>query len=247
VKLRFGRAEAPENGRRFPAPWRASPAVQVAVPIESNSLHLVVAWLGDGDSIDWPPEHGEEAVYVLAGELEIDGRRVPAGGALLLHGNAECRLVARGAARLAHFSTSAGGGGDGQRHLVGPAGWARSGRPGAAEATWFADSTCDGCDITLLRVERDTPGNRGRPHEHSADEILFVVEGGISLGAHDVPLHHAVFIPAGTRYAVNCGPVKHAFLNYRATASTQQYAGDAEPMVETALGRDGELVGDWIA
>jgi hypothetical protein len=98
----------------------------------------------------------------------------------------------------------------------------------------------------LLRVERYTPGNRGRPHEHSEDEILFLVEGGISLGSQQVPLDHAVFVPANTRYAVNCGAVKHAFLNYRAHASTQLVEGDTEPMVENALERDGELVGDVI-
>ena len=56
----------------------------------------------------------------------------------------------------------------------------------------------------------------------------------------------AVFIPADTRYAITCGPVKHAFLNYRATASTQRYDDDPTPLPENALGRGGVVVGDVI-
>ena len=61
-----------------------------------------------------------------------------------------------------------------------------------------------------------------------------------------MPLDSAVFIPADTRYAVTCGPVRHAFLNYRPTASIQLDEGDAEPLPENGLGRGGELVGDFI-
>lgn len=239
MKLAFGSAEEPTGAH--PAPWSASDDVRAAVPID-GPLRLVVWWL-DGGSVEWPASHGEEAVYVLDGEVAIDGRTVPAGGAIVLHADEPCRL--EGTARLAHFS-SATRGAVGGRHLVGPGGVSRSGAPSGSQATWFADSTCDGCGVALFRVERDTPGNRGRSHSHSADEILFLVEGGIRLGAHEVPTDHAVFIPADTRYAVTCGPVKHAFLNYRPTASIQLYEGDAEPLPENGLGRGGELVEDYI-
>jgi hypothetical protein len=100
--------------------------------------------------------------------------------------------------------------------------------------------------VALFRVERDTPGERGRSHRHSADEILFLVEGSIRLGAHELPTGSAVLIPAGTRYAITCGPAKHAFLNYRPTASTQTYDDEHGSLPEDALGRGGELVGDII-
>ena len=243
MKLQFGSADRPQGRDAY----AGASGVHVAVPIATPSLQLVVAWLDAGVHIAWPKAHGEEAIYVLDGSIDVDGKTISRGGAVILHGNAPCTVATDTGARLAHFCDVAGPAvGDGGKHLIGPGGWARSGRPGVAEATWFADSTCDGCDVTLLRVERDTPGNRGRAHQHSEDEILFLVEGGISLGSQQVPLDHAVFIPANTRYAVNCGPVKHAFLNYRAHASMQLYEGDTEPMVENALGRDGELVGDII-
>ena len=134
----------------------------------------------------------------------------------------------------------------GGKHLLGPVGWYRSGSPGGSQATCFADSTCEGCDIALFRVERDTPGARGRSHSHSVDEIIVLVEGEIRLGSHELPLHHAVFIPADTRYAITSGATKHAFLNYRPTASIQHYDGDAVTLPENGLGRGGELVGDII-
>lgn len=260
MKPAFGAAESPEPGRAYPAPWTASPGVQVAVPIDDR-LRLVVSWLGDGDVLE-RSAGGEDALYVLAGAVDLDGRRVPAGGAVVLHADTPCRLTAVGDTHLAQLSPSSvlGVPGHGERgpvhperegggaHLIGPGGIARSsGSGGASQATWFADSTCDGCDVALFRVERDTPGNRGRAHTHSADEILFVLEGSIRLGAHEVPTHHAVLVPRGVRYAVTCGPTKHAFLNYRPTASSQHYEGDAEPVPETPLERGGELVGDVIA
>jgi hypothetical protein len=223
----------------------------VAVPVD-GALRLVVGWFDGGGGLRWPERHGEEALYVLDGAVVVDGRTVPAGGAMVLHADAACELTAAaGGARLAHFSAGPGAGSPVEGpaepyHLLGPGGWYRSGSPGGSQATWFADSTCPACDVTLLRVERDTPGNRGRAHSHSADEILFLVEGGIRLGAHEVPTGHAAFVPADTRYAVTCGPVKHGFLNYRARASLQRYEGDAEPMVENGLGRGGDVVGDFI-
>jgi hypothetical protein len=243
VKLAFGSAAEPTGA--YPAPYLASPGVRAAVPID-GPLTLVVSWLGEGDRLEWPATHGEDAVYVLDGTAAVDGTAVPTGGAIVLHTDEPCRI--EGPCRLAHFFS--GGmqprGRAGGRHLLGPGGWYRSGSPTGSRATWFADTTCDGCDVALFKVERDTPGNRGRAHRHSADEILFLVEGGIRLGAHDVPLDSAVFIPADTQYAITCGPVKHAFLNYRPTASIQQYEGDDQPLPETGLGRGGELVGDFL-
>lgn len=204
-------------------------------------LRLVVRDLG---SYELPVSHGEEAFYVLDGDIRIDGTVVPAGGAVVLHADEPCMLDGPG--RVAHFASDERGAAGG-RHLIGPGGWYRSGSPGGSQATWFTDSTCDGCGVALFRVERDTPHNRGRSHSHSADEILLLVEGAIRLGAHQVQTGEGVYIPADTRYAITCGPVKHVFLNYRARASTQVYDDDPTPLPENGLGRGGVLVGDFIA
>jgi hypothetical protein len=184
------------------------------------------------------------------GAVAADERVLPIGAVVLLHAGGRYRLAAPDGALLAHFWSvpdPAGAPdptrpGPAEAHLIGPEGWARSGRPGASMATWYADSTCAGCDLTFMKVERDTPGNRGRAHTHSADEIISVIEGSISFGAHQLPRGTAAHVPADTRYAVTCGPSRHAFLNFRAGPSTQHYEGDAEPVPETALGRGGHLV-----
>lgn len=212
-----------------------------------EALRLEVVALAPGESHAWPDSHGEAGIYVVEGSVDLDGTTVPTGGAVVLHADAPCHLTALEPARLAHFSAPRRERtGSVERHVLGPGGWYRSGSPGGSQATWFADATCEGCDVALFRVERDTPGNRGRAHSHSADEILYVVEGTIHLGAHAVPAGSAVFIPADTRYAITCGETKHAFLNYRATASIQRYEGDADPLPENGLGRGGELVGDFL-
>lgn len=97
-----------------------------------------------------------------------------------------------------------------------------------------------------MEVWRDTPGNRGRAHTHTAEEIIAVVRGSISLGAVGLPVGHAVHIPAGTRYAVTSGPDGHAFLNFRAGPSRQRYAGEDVDLEETARARGGRSVDDVI-
>ena len=247
MKLLLGAGAVP-TGDAYPG--LSATGARTAVAIDDR-LRLVVSWLEPGGSLRWSDGHGEEALYVVDGSVVVDDVIVPAGGAVILHGGTGLRLTAPDGARLAHFSApgTTGGGqgdGDGEVHLLGPGGRYRSVAPSGSRATWFADSTCAGCDVALFWVARDTPGERGRSHSHTADEILFVVDGAISLGAHTLPPGHGVLVPAGTRYAVTSGPAGHRFLNYRASASLQHYEGDAEPMVESGLGRGGEEVGDVL-
>lgn len=243
MKLLFGSGEEP-TGDTYPGV--GATGVRTAVALDDR-LRLVVSWLEPGGTIRWTEGHGEEALYVLEGSVVVEGTEVPAGGAVVLHAGAGRALSAPRGARLAHFSVpGADVEGDGDVHLLGPGGRFHTVAPSGSEATWFADSTCEGCSVALFWVERDSPGNRGRAHSHTADEILYLLEGGIRLGAQEVPKHHAVLVPADTRYAVTCGETRHRFLNYRPTASLQHYEGDAEPMVENGLGRGGSEVGDVL-
>ncbi|MCD9624482.1 cupin domain-containing protein [Rhabdothermincola salaria] len=228
-----------------PGSCQVSRGARLGPLVTGGDLRLVIVELEAGATMSWPAEHGEDAVYLLTGAVDVDGAALATGGALVLHAGGPVTLAATEASRLAHFWSTPSSVEDDPpagRHLVGPDGWAVSGSRDASFATWFADSTCEGCDVTLMKVERDTPGNRGRAHTHSAEEIIFVIDGEIHLGAHPVPAGTAVHIPADTRYAVTCGDRHHAFLNYRAGPSTQHYAGDTEPVPETALGRGGRLV-----
>jgi hypothetical protein len=53
------------------------------------------------------------------------------------------------------------------------------------------------------------------PHAHHEDEILFVVEGDLILGARTLHAGDAVLIPALTLYGFTSGPEGLRFLNFR--------------------------------
>ncbi|HKA03495.1 MAG TPA: hypothetical protein VKD67_04170, partial [Acidimicrobiales bacterium] len=104
-------------------------------------LWMIDGRLPAGTALRWPHLHGEEAIFVLAGELMLDdGRTVPTGSALILEAEAAPVVVAATESMVLAMGTVGGvrpaGGpvGDaapgGRRvHLIGPQGiavWARA-------------------------------------------------------------------------------------------------------------------------
>jgi len=67
------------------------------------SLWLVVSELADGAVLRWGTDHGDEAVCVLEGELDVDGRRCPPGGAVVVEAGVACAVSATGPTRVAHY------------------------------------------------------------------------------------------------------------------------------------------------
>ena len=51
---------------------------------DDYSLFLVVSELDDGAVVEWDTAHGDEALCVLEGELDVDGHRCPPGGAVVV-------------------------------------------------------------------------------------------------------------------------------------------------------------------
>ena len=182
-----------------------------------------------GTALTWPEAHGEEAIYVLNGGLEVDGKACPNGGAVIVE--SDVPITAHGV------------------HVVGPAGWFVSGSQDGSHARWFSDGTCPFCHIVLFDVSAGEDPGRSRAHTHSADEIIYVVSGQMRLGRRLVPAGTSLCISSGTRYAQSAGPGGCTFLNYRKESSQQQYYGPGEPdylLPETALGRGGYVVGDVV-
>src|SRR5262245_7478808 len=90
------------------------------------SLWMCVSELAAGATIEWQSGHGEEALYILEGELELGGRRCGERGVLVFESGSLATATATVATRLAHWGTthpSPGGsgsvGGD-LVHLVSP-------------------------------------------------------------------------------------------------------------------------------
>jgi len=209
----------------------------------AHPLWLVELELDDGGRLEWGADHGDEAVYVMDGEAQVDGRTCPVGGAIVVESGVETTLLALGPLRVAHF----GGRGPAPRegrvvHVFGPGGQWVSGRLEGVNAVWFTDSTCPTCRAAFFVV--DSPDRfRGPSHSHSRDEIIYLLDGGVRMGARVHGAGTALSIPADVRYAFDGLDGGHRFLNFRADVSYQTNAG-AEPVLETAGARDGVYTGD---
>jgi hypothetical protein len=214
-------------------------------------LWLCVLQVSADTSLTWPGRHGDEGIYVLAGELEVDGQRCPRGGALVIESDVAVSARITEPSRLVHVGSRVPKSGRLGRcaHVVGPKGWAISGSEGGSFARWFADGTCPTCRIALFTVTSQESPGRSRAHTHSVDEIIYVVSGSMRLGKRLLGPGTSLCIGGDTRYAQSAGPGGCTFLNYRSDESQQQYFGPGEPdylLPETALGRGGRLVGDVV-
>ena len=103
-------------------------------------------------------------------------------------------------------------------HLVGPRGKSASGTPETVAVRSFADAACERCRLSLFEVTRNER-RAGRPHSHSADEIIFLVDGTIELGSYKLRPGTSLCIPGGVRYAEGSGDDGAVFINYRREAS----------------------------
>jgi quercetin dioxygenase-like cupin family protein len=216
-------------------------------------LWLFETQLADGAQLCWRSPETDEAVYVMSGELEVDATTCPEGGAVIVERGARATATANGPTTVAHFgskpsppSPSVGGKESGGGvHVVGPQGRFESGTQENVRAIWFADGTCESCQVQLFTVESPVDDDRrGRAHSHSQDEIIYLLDGAVSMGAHTFGPGTAVSIPADVRYALTAHDGGHRFLNFRRDVSWQIYELGSEPLLETAAARGGRATGD---
>jgi hypothetical protein len=228
--------------------WRASP--------EGYPLWMTEARLPAGTALRWPERHGEEAVFVLAGELSLDdGRTAPAGSALILEAAAAPELVARCDAMVLAMGTDRGrppsGGpvgdaapGGRHTHLVGPQGIAVWARPPSKLTRYFTTSTCPRCRLMLMYSSSEER-YASAVHSHTADELIHVLKGRIRVGSQWVEPGDTLAVPADTRYRFQTDHDGYGFLNYRADAS--YYVGvDGTRLLEAGGGGQFVYTGDGV-
>lgn len=245
------------SGDRYPVDRDvAGPVSSRCLSPDGYSLWMVHAALGDGATIRWSGERSDDVVYVIDGVVEVGGRRCEAGGAVIVERAADVELVARGDCVIAHFgSLDAEPPTDGPLggpapdatsvHIYGPGGAFLSGDRENVHAVWFADGTCGTCRVQLLEVSappNDEP--RGKPHTHSADEIIYLLDGSVRMGSYAFGPGSALSIPANVRYSLVGGREGHRFINFRRDVSWQVYGRGGEPLLETAIARGGHVTGD---
>ena len=204
------------------------------------SLWLVRGELGPGATLRWDDAHGDEVLYVERGELRVDDRTCPEGGAIVLEAGIGAEVTTDRGAAVLHFGPADptppgdghhGGSAPGQAiHIVGPRGtWAQVEH--ARDTRYFADSTCPTCRATLLFTGRE--GAYESPaHSHSQDELIHVLHGEIQLGARSAHPGDTIAIGKGVRYMFRSPSPGFAFLNYRRDASLMTTDRHAPPFLE---------------
>lgn len=220
-----------------------------------HPMWMVVVQLDDGGEIRWRGPHSDDGVYVVAGALDVDGRRCPSDGAVVVESDAVATARAVGPTRVVHVGSvddappADGLYGPPAReghgvHVVGDRGWYVSGDRERVQARWFADSTCPTCRLSMFHVRRVEAGVKDIPHSHTQDELIYVLEGSVVMGAFEFGPDTCLAIPAGVRYSVTSGSQGYAFLNARRDVSVQHYGTVKEPELEGGLARGGEIVAD---
>jgi hypothetical protein len=248
----FAAAATLADGYAAPTCRAAGGARSSLVAFDGFGLWAVAGELDAGTTLTWAEDHGDEGVYVCRGALTLDGKVCPAGGAVIIEGQAAASVASPEGAAVVHFGPSdAAPPADGYfgppappphgAHVVGPGGVYAATEPGR-DTRMFADSTCPTCRITLFVTGRDEPYTSSR-HSHSADEILYVLRGEVRFGNRRLGPGDAVGIVGGYKYGFRSGPEGFAFLNYRRDASEQTTDGDV-PRLEGGRARGLTFVND---
>jgi mannose-6-phosphate isomerase-like protein (cupin superfamily) len=206
-----------------------------------HPLWLVTAFVEPGSTLVWDGAHGDEAVYVKSGVLQIGDRTCPAGGVVVIEADVALEVGVPQSAELIHFGPidavppADGPNGppirDGHRaHMVGPRGVNARQQP-IHLTKFFADATCPTCRISLMWSSH-TEKYRSAAHSHSQDELIHILEGEIFLGSYRVGPGDTLAVPANVRYRFESGDSGYGFLNYSSDASAYQLAPGEPPRQE---------------
>jgi hypothetical protein len=209
-----------------------------------SSLWVLAEKLAVGAELQWSETHGDEAVFVSSGTVEVDGQQADAGGVAIIEADVPAVLRSIGDAELVHFGpTVAGARTDGvlgppeptghRVHVIGPEGAYQRVPPIDLPLTTrvFADSNCKTCRINFFRVSGDAAFISGS-HVHTQDEIIHLLAGELRVGRKLLTPGMSVMIPGGTRYGFRT-PGAYSFLNYRPDMSMLTIEPGSEPRLES--------------
>lgn len=197
-----------------------------------HSQWSVTAQLKAGAEMAWDSGHGEEAVYVLEGCLELDGQPCAARSALIIEAGAAGRVRALEPTRIVHFGPTDPA--PPTQRMFGPADPAghririvveadsnparHVGPDGTIyDLRFYSDSTAPTCRLALFGMNASQASD-ATTHSHTQDEIIHVLQGEIHVGKLVIRDGMAIAIQADQRYGFTSpGPLE--FLNYRCDAS----------------------------
>ncbi len=228
----------------YHAPWCVAngPARSALFRPDGDTLWNVTAELVAGTELEWDTVHGDEAIFVLSGDLEVNGRRCGPEGVVIVESGVPATIRAVVDTSLLHFGPASPeppsdgpigpAAPDGHSVRVLTAEEAETLRTGVL--TFYTDGSDPTCRMAFFLNDgnhSDAARSVGS-HKHSADEIIHVVEGSISLGPSTVAAGRSVFVPGDRRYGFRT-PGRLRFLNYRRDVSTVVHTPGTEPEIES--------------
>jgi hypothetical protein len=213
---------------------------------DGYSLWRLAGWLDAGTRLEWSTDHGDEALYVLVGELAAEGRPCRPSEAVIIEAAVETEVTATRPTALLHFGPwspvppvdgplgPAAADGHGL-HVVDSTNWKpATPKVGVGDKHYFADSTCPTCRLTFYESSR-AGGYVANSHSHSEDELMHVLWGTLQFGRDRIPAGTTIAIPGNHRYGFRA----HDFgiLNYRRDASTVIERPGSPPQLEIVAPR----------
>lgn len=191
---------------------------------EGYSLWINTGTVAAGSSLEWPGDHGDEAIYVESGRVGIEGTEVGPRSTVIIERRARTRLSFLEDSTVVHFGQSEispplnGSRGGGQVHVHSEA----VSRKGYTETL---TETCPHCEIVILRVSDDQP-HVGRAHSHDRDELQYVISGDLRVGRNRLKSGMGMAIPKDRIYSFRTDE-GFEFLNYRSGPAGLTWARDA--------------------
>lgn len=234
---------------RPPPGYAASGAVtSKAVSPAGFSLWLRTVDLADGAMLTLPARHGDEALFVLDGALEVAGsdEDVPAHGVVIAEADVPLSVRAQGPTHLVCLGPVDPEPPSGGRlgppategrslHVVGPRGrwYFGTDESDAAEGgRYYADASCPTCRLSLHLMHHNG-GHVQEAHSHSEDELMHVLTGALQVGRRLVGAGDTLAVAGGTRYRFT-SPDGFVAINYRRDASIMSFPDGRPDVVEGA-------------
>jgi quercetin dioxygenase-like cupin family protein len=197
--------------------------------------------LDRGAELAWASSHGDEALFVLEGEVRVDGQPVGLKEAVVIESDVAAVLEVTADARFVHVGSTEPGPNNESvfgppdttkrsvhvhtpatspvvRHELGTVEVDGVVHDDIVNTAWFADGRCPSCRVALFRVWGDGP-HRGASHHHSAHELITVTAGQIQVGRDRIEPGMTLAIPAERRYSFRASG-RWEFLNYRSDISS---------------------------
>jgi quercetin dioxygenase-like cupin family protein len=171
---------------------------------------VVTAKLPAGSEVEWTDRHGDEALYVVSGRVQVGDKVCVAGGAVVIESGAPALAHALENSDVVHMGSTepvapdSGPLGPPEQaghgiHVIGPEGVVASpdGGDSASTVRYYAKGRCPTCRIMFYRVRGNGDTSS---HSHSEAQLQHVLDGSIKVGGFRVDAGMTFAVPADYRY-----------------------------------------------